>query len=269
MWEVYRLTCIITNKSYVGKGIGKSRWLAHKRNAKKGVNTHLCNAIRKHGAQNFILTIEKVFETEHEAYAFETSIIDCEDLTHTGYNEVPGIIVHCDLDKVRLERAQTIKDGWSPARRQEQSRNYRGDSNPFFGRKHDESAKKRMSEASTHNINAHAKISAALKGHKVSQETRTKMSFSSKTRGKSLEDAFGANRAAEIKATLKSNQPDRRGEKHPGAKLSESDVVDIKCRSVDKNSDEILAKEYGVSTYAICKIRLGYSWKHLWIASQQ
>ena len=62
MWEVYRLTCTITGKSYVGKGNAKSRWMAHKRQAKQEHRYHLHDAIRLYGESSFILVIEATFE---------------------------------------------------------------------------------------------------------------------------------------------------------------------------------------------------------------
>lgn len=263
-WEVYRLTCSVTGKSYVGKGNAKKRWVAHKRQAKSNHHYHLHDAIRQYGEASFTLDVLKTFTSEAEADAYEKFIIDSEDLTRRGYNEAPGMIVKVDLEQIRITRSLTTKDGWTDDRRLTLRKRYAGQGNPFFGHRHDRDTKEKISQTTKSNLNAHIKISQALKGHKVSQETRAKMSSSSMTRGRSLEEVFGLERAMILKERMRSNQPDRRGEKHPGAKLSEIDVINVVKRSIDKRTDKILALEYGVSERTVCKIRLGHSWKHLW-----
>jgi hypothetical protein len=263
VWQVYRLICIVTGKSYVGKGIGKHQWVAHKRNARMGYQTHFCSAIRKYGEQSFELKIEAEFFDEADAYAFETKIIENEDLTHNGYNEAPGMIVTYDCDQVRINRAMTVGKSWTSERRKSVSHQYTDKGNPFFGKHHTDVVKNLIGQASANNIEAHQKIAKALTGRKHTSSTKKLMSESSPTHGKTLEEVFGNERANQIKEHMRLSRPDRRGEKHPGAKLSNDDVRIIRERSLNKQTDEILANEFHVSKRTIEKIRLRYSWKHL------
>jgi hypothetical protein len=68
--------------------------------------------------------------------------------------------------------------------------------------------------------------------------------------------------------TPKKNQEDRiahgtdgRGERHPGARLTQSDVVDIRSRPKSRQIATQLAIQYGVSARQIRNIRNGIKWK--------
>lgn len=257
------MTCTITGKSYVGKGDGKKRWIAHQRNAKIGRKTHFYDAIRKHGPENFVLTIESEYQSQHEAYAHEAKIIASENLMREGYNSAPGLIVHVNHDMIDIRRAETVKHSWTTTRRQALAKQYSGNGNPFHGKHHTENTKIAIGYASSTNIDAHRKISDALRGRFHSLETKEKMSLASPTRGKTWDDVFGADRASQIKQKLKENQPNRAGENHPSAKLTVKDVLTIRERSLGRLTDAKLAEEFGVSIRTIEKIRLRHSWKHI------
>jgi hypothetical protein len=53
------------------------------------------------------------------------------------------------------------------------------------------------------------------------------------------------------------------GEQNPAARLTESQVIEIKKRLADGERRVLLASEYGVSTTAINRIATGKSWAHL------
>ncbi len=57
--------------------------------------------------------------------------------------------------------------------------------------------------------------------------------------------------------------PDRLGESHGMAKLTEATVLQIRSRSVARESRTSLAKEYGVALSTISLIALNKTWKHI------
>ncbi len=95
MWVVYRHTCLVTGKSYIGftKNGMMSEWhRRHVRNASIGKSFHLSNAIRKHGSECW--THEELESCSSALTAKEAEIKwiatfnsnDSED----GYNMTPG-----------------------------------------------------------------------------------------------------------------------------------------------------------------------------------
>jgi len=56
---------------------------------------------------------------------------------------------------------------------------------------------------------------------------------------------------------------DLKGEKSGTAKLTDKDVYEIKDKLSKKIHQEVISKEYGVSQYAISKIKRGKTWIHL------
>ena len=71
MKGIYLITNLINNKKYVGKSKAsyKIRWSQHCHNARNGMTTYLCKAIRKYGADNFkIELIDCEYSNEKEIY---------------------------------------------------------------------------------------------------------------------------------------------------------------------------------------------------------
>jgi len=88
---IYKITNIINNKIYIGQTIQnlKYRWNEHRLNAKNGDNYKFLHAIRKYGANNFI--IEEIEKLPAE-YLDEAEIkwIDYYDSYSNGYNSTLG-----------------------------------------------------------------------------------------------------------------------------------------------------------------------------------
>ena len=90
--KIYKITNIKNNKFYIGKTKNmKKRWNSHKRNSKDVNNkTHLYNAMREDGVENFI--IEELFHVFNESDLddIETYFIKKYDAIKQGYNILPG-----------------------------------------------------------------------------------------------------------------------------------------------------------------------------------
>lgn len=96
MKEIYKITCLITKKQYIGKTeIGtQQRWKQHCRTAflpsHGDYNFPLHMAIRKYGIDNFLVTIIDTAETSEELNEKEKQWIDFFDTYNNGYNASMG-----------------------------------------------------------------------------------------------------------------------------------------------------------------------------------
>ena len=91
--EIYKITNIITGKSYIGKTtIGYvKRFEQHVRNANKGINRRLYDSIRHHGVANFSIEVLYTAKTHAELAEKEISLIlQHNTLIPTGYNMTVG-----------------------------------------------------------------------------------------------------------------------------------------------------------------------------------
>lgn len=131
---IYRFENLTNGKVYIGQTTRSlhERTLEHKRKT-KGL---LGKAIRKYGLNNFNISI--VYETEciDKLNLAESAWIIYEDcLTPKGYNIVSGGgntkgYVHTDNTRAKMSKA---KEGM-----------YKGNENPFFGKRHSEETKAKM-----------------------------------------------------------------------------------------------------------------------------
>jgi hypothetical protein len=91
MTGIYKITCLVNNKSYIGQSVSiKRRWATHKRELASGVhyNTYLQRAYNKYGKENFVYEILELCPKEklNEREQFYINIFDA---FKNGYN--------CDL----------------------------------------------------------------------------------------------------------------------------------------------------------------------------
>lgn len=92
---VYKATNRINNKVYVGQYNGElveRRWAQHVREADRGGARYLCRAIRKYGAENFMVEVLHHANSKKELDAMETFFIILHQ-SHTsenGYNLTLG-----------------------------------------------------------------------------------------------------------------------------------------------------------------------------------
>ena len=155
IFNIYVITCLVTNKQYVGKTSNiNTRLKEHIRNALKHShnNHHLYNAIKKYGSNNFItksiysskdnehiLNLEKYFIREYDTY-------------QNGYNMTyggEGIIgyKHSEITKNKISEIK--------------NKNYVKKNHPMYGKHHDKETK--------------LKISNSLRGNILSIDTKEKI----------------------------------------------------------------------------------------------
>ena len=90
---VYLVTNHINGKVYVGKYVGDDpliRWSAYVRHALRGAKQHLSNAIRKHGANAFIVSVIEHCTSEDELNLREAFHIERLRSNKLGYNMTTG-----------------------------------------------------------------------------------------------------------------------------------------------------------------------------------
>ena len=95
IFTVYKITCIPTNKLYIGytKQPIKTRLNGHFNkafNPKKSSNIKFSNAIRKYGKINFIIESIQTFDNKENALLFEIETINLLDTITKGYNTTIG-----------------------------------------------------------------------------------------------------------------------------------------------------------------------------------
>lgn len=90
---VYKLTCSVSGKSYVGITARAldTRWLEHCARARQGIrNSRLCDAMRKYGMDAFSREVIATADTEDEARSLETHFIKTLQTYENGYNANEG-----------------------------------------------------------------------------------------------------------------------------------------------------------------------------------
>lgn len=85
---IYKITCKINNKCYIGKSINiLNRWLHHIYN--NGC-LELKNDIKKYGIENFTFEILELMDEKYKTKYSEEYYIEKYDAINNGYNKIPG-----------------------------------------------------------------------------------------------------------------------------------------------------------------------------------
>lgn len=157
--HIYCVTCLLTGKLYFGQTVTPigDRWVRHLSSSKKGSNHKFHRAIRKYGAENFIieevLTVSASTEEilKKKLDYVEMRLIKRFNTKIDGYNSTDG----GDKGTVGLKMSEEAKKKISEAKRRENlsaeqrkklSESKIGEKNPFYHRTHSEDSRKRISE---------------------------------------------------------------------------------------------------------------------------
>jgi hypothetical protein len=154
-----------------------------------------------------------------------------------------------------------------------------GELTPFYGRTHSEETKQKISDnharlsgennpmyGRTHSEETKQKMSDKKKGKYASEETRKKQSIAKKGRyvGENSPN-YGKKCSEETKQKISDNTKGiQSGEKHPGAKLKEPQVREIREKNATGDiTSQQLATEYGVALSTIRRIITRKRWSHI------
>ena len=162
---IYKITNKIDNKCYIGQSVNlKSRIKSHKSMLKHNNedNPLLRKATKKYGYENFEIEILKYCK-EEELDFYEQYYINYykSHKKENGYNIELGGNQNKHLSKEQIEKMRKTKKG-----------KLMGKENPFYGRKHTEESKKKISEAKKGN--------KGCLGRFMSEETRKKIGEANK-----------------------------------------------------------------------------------------
>lgn len=151
---IYQITNLTNGKVYVGQSWDiEGRWRVHRSSSS---SKHLRNAIAKDGIENFQFEIlEEGLSDQHQLDTREIWWIDALDSRDPakGYNKLSGGSYgkHSDETRKKMSDAKKVLNA--------------GSGNPFFGRKHTDEAKRKISENNAFNRpEVRQKAIDALKG---------------------------------------------------------------------------------------------------------
>lgn len=157
--HIYCVTCLPTGKLYFGQTVTPigDRWVRHLSSSKKGSNHKFHRAIRKCGAENFIIKeVLSVSAPTKEILKKKLDYVEMRLIKRfntkiDGYNSTDG----GDKGTVGLKMSEEAKKKISEAKRRENlsdeqrkklSESKIGEKNPFYHRTHSEDSRQRISE---------------------------------------------------------------------------------------------------------------------------
>lgn len=240
---VYEIKNLINGKRYIGSTVNKrKRWRRHRNwlQDNKHSNNHLQNAWNKYGEENFEFSVLEKVGDEDNLLDKEQEYLDKED---PEYN-------------VAIDAKASM-------------RGISGEDHPWYGAKHTEEAKKKMSEAH--------------KGKKLSEKTKDKISEAHRDKDISREieekiikflpdevsgennPFYGKKHSEETKEKMSEAHKNKmRGEDNPKSKLTKKKVKVIKYLLKGEHfTQEEIGGMFGVSGAHIGKISRNESWTHV------
>lgn len=174
---IYLITNILTQDTYVGQTNQKlkNRFSNHKSYARQGGKTHLCNAIRKYGEENFIISVleDNIFDRDtlnEKEKLFIESLNPRYNMTLGGHGVMGWN--HSEETKAKLSKSHKNKVPWNKGLKlSKETRDKMSES--FKGRIFSEEHKRKLSESKTGKNHP-------LYGKKLSKEHKNKISKSLK-----------------------------------------------------------------------------------------
>lgn len=191
MGIIYRITCVVTGKFYIGSTVNKAqRWARHRRQLRDGThpNKHMAQAWVKHGEDAFIFEVLEEVANPADLFAAEQKYLD----EHAGKDYCFNWSLFAGAPMRGKFGAEASNYGrvFGPEMRAKLSAAMSGKNHPNWGKQLPESTRLKIKEANKrnpwkgvkHTPEAIAKIAAASRGRPVSEETRAKRSAALKGR---------------------------------------------------------------------------------------
>ena len=295
---IYRIVNIITGKMYIGQSLDvKNRIRVHRYQLKKGShgNDHLLRSYNIHGASNFkyeiLYTIENQTNTKEQIIQIlnknEEYFINGYDSFKNGYNLTSGgdnkIFSEESIAKMSASHIGQIPSLKCRQMTSERMKNRVvsdetkrrlsaalkgkrrfGAKNGFYGKKHTEESKQKMSE-SLKGLNVGENNTAYGKYGKDSPRYGKKHSEESKRKIGNAQ--LGTKNHNYGKTTPESVKQKCRNSYHGSrchlAKLNNEQVIEIKKALLGGHTGVSLAKKYGVAATQISSIKNGKTWRHI------
>jgi len=169
VYSVYKITCKINNKVYIGQTYQTlhKRFTKHMSKPKEGIDTKFYRAIRKYGKDNFYIELIEEVETQEELDIREYYWINYYNSVEEGYNSKNSIgkcggdtlSNHPNREEISNKISKSKLGDKNPMRI---NGGLKGEKNGMYGKTLTEEHK--------------AKMSLKLKGQKKSDETKLRMS---------------------------------------------------------------------------------------------
>lgn len=196
MGIIYRITCVVTGKFYIGSTVNKAqRWARHRRQLRDGThpNKHMASAWAKHGEAAFVFDVLESVDDPALLFAAEQKYLD----QHAGKDYCFNWAKYADAPMRGKFGPEASNFGrvFGPEMRARLSAAVSGKNHPNWGKQLPAATRQKIKEANLHNPwkggkhtpEAIAKIAAASRGRPVSEETRAKRSAALKGREISLD----------------------------------------------------------------------------------
>ena len=223
---IYKITCVVTQKFYIGSTMNKAqRWARHRKELRAGthVNKHMQAAWAKYGEEAFTFEVLEEIADKTLLFAVEQRYLD----KHVGSDECFNWSKYAGAPMRGVFGADNPKTGTTVPRavRDKISASLSGANHPNWGTAMPEERKAKIAAANRayphkdrkHTPEAIAKIAAASRGRPVSEETRAKRSLALKGReistaqrmqiSRTLSGAgnfwYGKERSEEFKAAIR------------------------------------------------------------------
>lgn len=302
LWSIYCIENKIDGKRYVGQTVKTldKRFSDHVRGSRRKNASLISKAIKKHGIENFTVTLLCQLTSQAEADAKEIELIE-EFQTRDrskGYNIAIGGVCNV-MTGLRMPEEMRLKISFAHKGKKLSEEHCQKISQIQMGNKkrlgkmHSSETKQKISEAlSGRKLSEEwrSAISEGMKGHSVSQETRVKIStanrgkirteeirrrISEKHKGKKQSPEVIEKRIAPLRGRPRSEEVRRkisegnrgkeglRGEVNGASKLTEDQVREIKRLFADGARNIDIMRQFGMSKGTIANIKCGRSWSHV------
>ena len=269
---IYRIYCKENQKSYIGqykKDSPITRWNRHIRDAEKGSQCAIHQAIRKYGKDNFEIFVLLVCETQEELDKREDEFITEYNsmINNNGYNMVRGgkgrapNYHHKEDHKQKMSKIMTNRVV-SEITKEKISNARKGKKNNWS-----EETRKRVAEASRkkatgvkHSEETKKKIGEKSKGRKIPKPPMTE------EQKKHIGDMNRGRKAStELKQKLSNVQTKRHTENpipHKNCKYTESDILYMRNNPDNLSIDDLRAK-FNIARYRLLQIQNKQLYKHV------
>lgn len=246
---IYIIRNLINDKFYIGQAQDlHRRWKEH-RNALRGnyhVNRHLQSAWNKYGENAFKFIVLEYCDIEQ--------LDECEQVyldNHAQKDNCYNIAIDAKAPTRGLKYSEESRRKISESRRNISDETRRKISEANRGRKVSNETRRKMSEtASNRSEETRRKMGDAGRGRIVSDETRRKHSEASR----------GKTHSIEVREKMSETS---RGENNNAAKLTNTDILEIRCLSSEGWTQTALGIRFRVSRRTIGDIINGKTWKDI------
>lgn len=302
LWSIYCIENKVNGKKYVGQTIKsiEHRFECHVYSSRRANASLLSKAIRKHGVENFVVSLVCQVETQEEADAKEIELIallQTRDRSK-GYNiaigGVSNVLTGLHMSEETRKKISAAHKGkkLTDDHRRLISKVQLGNKKRL-GKMHSDETKQKIRESLTgrklteeqcavisERMNGHvlspearAKISAANRGRKHTEEARRKNAEAhrgKKTSPETIEKLraalTGRTRPEDVCRKISEGlkgKPGLQGEDNGSSKLTEDQVREIKRLFAEGARNIDVMKQFGMSKGAIANIKSGRSWSHV------